>query len=65
MLQNKRHIFLLTGSGNYEKPQATIGLSDMLSSKGIPHHLDVWGHDMPHDWPTWRSMMTHYVGAHL
>ena len=23
--------------------------------KGIPHELDVWGHDVPHDWPSWRA----------
>lgn len=65
LLQRKRHIYLLTGSGNYEKPQATVNLAGTLANKGVPVHLDVWGHDMPHDWPTWRAMMQHYVSAHL
>ncbi len=65
MLQNKREIYLLTGQGDYERPEATVNISNILHSKGVPHKLDLWGYDMPHDWPTWRSMMTHYVGAHL
>ena len=65
MLQNKRHIYILSGQGDYEKPEASRGMSAVLSSKGIPHKLDLWGYDMPHDWPTWRAMMPHYVGAHL
>ena len=24
-------------------------------SKGIRHELDLWGHDVPHDWPSWRA----------
>ena len=65
MLQNKRHIYILSGQGDYEKPDASRWLSGVLSSKGIPHKLDLWGYDMPHDWPTWRAMMPHYVGAYL
>jgi esterase/lipase superfamily enzyme len=37
----------------------------MLWDKGIPHNLDMWGHDMPHDWPTWRDMIAYYVGQRL
>ncbi len=65
MLRHKRHIYLLSGQGDYENPDATRWLSGVLSSKGVPHKLDLWGYDMPHDWDTWRDMMVHYVGAHL
>ena len=63
MLQHKQHIYILTGQGSYEAPDRARDLANMLSSKGIPHHLDVWGHDMGHDWPTWRSMLPHYLGT--
>ena len=33
-------------------PSASRGL---LGSKGIRHELDLWGHDVPHDWPSWRT----------
>ena len=37
----------------------------MLWNKGIWNNLDMWGHDVPHDWPTWRKMLEHYVGNRL
>lgn len=55
------HIHVLTGSGNYETPEATRAFSALLHHKGIPHDLDVWGHDMPHDWPTWRAMLPYLL----
>ncbi|HET8677731.1 MAG TPA: alpha/beta hydrolase-fold protein [Blastocatellia bacterium] len=62
-LRRKRHIHLVTGQGSYENPDASRRLSGILSEKGIPHELDLWGHDMPHDWPTWRDMMKHYLAS--
>ena len=35
--------------------------ADVLASKGIPHELDVWGHDVPHDWPSWRRQLSHHL----
>ncbi len=63
MLQGGRHIHLVTGSGNYEDPEASKQLSGILNAKGIPHELDVWGHDMSHDWPTWRAMLPYYLDS--
>lgn len=60
-LRSKRHIHILTGQGAYEAPGQSKHLSYLLSMKGIPHNLDLWGHDMPHDWPTWRKMMPLYL----
>jgi esterase/lipase superfamily enzyme len=61
LLRQKRHIFLVTGQGAYENPDASRRLSAILGEKGIPHELDVWGYDMPHDWPTWRAMVRYYL----
>ena len=30
-------------------------------NKGINYELDIWGEDMKHDWPTWRSMLPYYL----
>ncbi len=62
MLHYKRDIFIATGQGNYENPEASRRLSGILQAKGIPHELSVWGHDWPHDWPTWRAMLKYFVG---
>ncbi|HKG23914.1 MAG TPA: esterase [Blastocatellia bacterium] len=63
LLRQKSQIHIVTGQGAYENPGASRRLSGMLSEKGIPHNLDLWGYDMPHDWPTWRQMMKHYLAA--
>lgn len=61
MLQKKAHIHIVTGQGNYENPAASRRLAGILAGKQIPHNLDLWGFDMPHDWPTWRSMLRYYL----
>ena len=45
----------------YEAPDASRQLSELLHRKGIPHRLDVWGHDVNHDWPWWRKMLPYYI----
>jgi esterase/lipase superfamily enzyme len=62
-LRHKEHIHLVTGQGNYENPDASRRLAGILSAKGIPYELDIWGYDMPHDWPTWRRMLPHYLAT--
>ena len=62
-LRGSSHIHILTGSGDYEDPEGSRRLSNILSSKGIPHELDIWGPDMRHDWPTWRAMLPYYIDS--
>ena len=62
-LRAKRHIYILSGQGSYENPQSSRDLANVLGGRGIPHELDLWGFDMPHDWPTWRKMLPYYLGA--
>ncbi len=57
ILQKANAIYILSGQGNYEAPERSRHLSDILTSKGIPHTLDLWGHDVDHDWPWWRKML--------
>ncbi|MGZ4335562.1 MAG: esterase family protein, partial [Gaiellaceae bacterium] len=23
--------------------------------------VDLWGHDVPHDWPSWRRQLEHHL----
>lgn len=62
-LRAKQHIYILSGQGPYEAPERSIQLSNILHAKSIPHHLDLWGHDIPHDWPTWKAMMPHVLAT--
>ncbi|MCB9296195.1 MAG: esterase family protein [Lewinellaceae bacterium] len=61
LIKQSGHIHIVTGSGDWEHPDASRRLSAILSARGIPHELDVWGYDIPHDWPTWRKMLPHYL----
>ncbi len=63
LLRQKRHIYIVCGQGSYENPQSSRALAAILERQGIPHELDLWGYDMPHDWPTWRQMLPYYLGA--
>ena len=58
-----QHIHILTGQGAYEDPSGSVRLSHILSAKGIPHELDLWGYDMRHDWPTWRAMLPYMLAT--
>ena len=63
ILQNGgRQIIIFTGQGAHEDANRSLRLSDILNSKGIPHWLDVWGHDVAHDWPWWRQAAPYYFG---
>ena len=62
MLRHKS-IIIASGQGSYEDPDASRKLSDILNAKGIQHWLDLWGHDVPHDWPTWRDMLPYFLGS--
>ncbi len=60
-IRQSGHIHIVTGSGDWEHPEASRRFSGVLNAKGIPHELDVWGQDIPHDWPTWRKMLPYYL----
>jgi len=62
LLQRESRIVIVTGQGPYEAPEASRRLSAMLDSKEIPHWLDIWGHDVRHDWPAWRQMLPYHLG---
>ncbi len=61
MLEHSQ-IHIATGQGAYEAPHASRRFSKTLWDAGIWNNLDVWGHDMRHDWPTWRAMLPYFLG---
>ena len=64
-LREADSIYILSGRGSYEAPERSEHLSDILTLKGIPHKLDLWGADVNHDWPWWRKMLPHTLGLIL
>ncbi|HEX9670329.1 MAG TPA: alpha/beta hydrolase-fold protein [Thermoanaerobaculia bacterium] len=61
LLRTSCQIHVLTGQGAWEAPDASRQLSELLDRKGIPHLLDLWGHDVAHDWPWWRKMLPYAI----
>ena len=65
LLRHETQIHIISGQGNYEAPHCSKKLSTLLWNKGIGNNLDLWGHDVPHDWPSWRDMLPYYIGNRL
>lgn len=61
-IKNHSQIHIVTGQGQWEHPENSRRFSTLLWDHGIWNNLDMWGHDMPHDWPTWRQMLPYYLG---
>jgi esterase/lipase superfamily enzyme len=64
-LRSQVHLVLVVGRGSWEDStgalDSTLRFAALLSGKGIPHELDVWGHDSPHDWPAWQRQIAHHL----
>ena len=65
-LRDTVHLTLVVGQGSWEVDPtralpSTRAFAGVLADKGIPHDLDVWGHDVPHDWPSWRAQFAHHL----
>ena len=54
-------IHIATGTGPFEHSGEAYRLSEILASRGIPHHLDDWGPLGGHDWPYWKHQMREYL----
>jgi esterase/lipase superfamily enzyme len=62
ILQKADSIVIVTGQGAFEAPERSQQFSNVLHRKGIPHLLELWGHDVKHDWDWWRKMLPFYLG---
>ena len=60
-IKASHHIHIYTGSGSFEDPDANKRFSQVLWDKGIWHDLQVWGHYVNHDWPTWLHMLPYIL----
>jgi esterase/lipase superfamily enzyme len=64
-LRERISLLLVCGQGQWEDTtgslESTKRLAGVLAGKGIRHELDLWGHDVPHDWPSWRRQLAHHL----
>ena len=63
-LYRRSRIILCVGQGAWEDRclAQTRELSSVLNQRGVGHWLDIWGHDVNHDWPFRRKMMRYHLG---
>jgi esterase/lipase superfamily enzyme len=65
-LRSRLQVVLTVGQGPWEvHPTASLPetrrMAALLAERGIPHELDVWGHDSAHDWPWWQRQIAHHL----
>jgi esterase/lipase superfamily enzyme len=64
-LRSQVRLVLVVGRGAWEDStgalDSTRSFASLLAGKGIPHDLDIWGHDSPHDWPAWQRQIAHHL----
>jgi esterase/lipase superfamily enzyme len=64
-LRDRVRIQLVCGQGRWEDTtgalESTKAFARLLADRGIPHELDLWGHDVPHDWPSWREQIAYHL----
>ena len=64
-LRRTASVLLVCGQGQWEDTtgalESTKRFAGQLGEKGIPCELDLWGHDVPHDWPSWRNQIAHHL----
>jgi esterase/lipase superfamily enzyme len=54
---------LVVGQGAYEGRciEETVAMAGALRQRGIPVHLDLWGHDVSHEWVWWRRQLVYHL----
>jgi esterase/lipase superfamily enzyme len=64
-LRGRLSLLLVCGQGQWEDTtgalESTKAFDRVLGEKGIRHETDLWGHDVPHDWPSWRAQLAHHL----
>ncbi|MEE8599959.1 esterase family protein [Euzebya tangerina] len=64
-LRGNSHPVLVVGQGQWEDTtgalESTTSFGQLCRDKGLNVEVDLWGHDIPHDWPSWRRMLAHHL----
>ena len=65
-LQSRMFAVLVAGQGAWETHPtqalpSTRHMAHLLATRGIPHELDLWGHEVSHDWHWWQRQVAHHL----
>jgi esterase/lipase superfamily enzyme len=52
----------IQGAWDEESLEDTRDLQAIFRAKAIPAWIDIWGHDVNHDWTWWYKQMNHFLG---
>jgi len=58
-----RTIVICAGQGAWDEESLadTQHLETICKAKSIPAWIDIWGHDVNHDWPWWYKQMNYFL----
>ncbi len=58
-------IIVCAGQGAWDEEALadTRHLESICREKNIPAWIDIWGHDVSHDWPWWYKQMNYFLGS--
>jgi esterase/lipase superfamily enzyme len=64
-LRSRLSLLLVCGQGQWEDTtgalESTRQFGSLCHDKGLRVEVDLWGHDVPHDWPSWRNQLAHHL----
>lgn len=64
-LRARLSLLLVCGQGQWEDTtgavDSTRAFGRLCAQKGLRVETDLWGHDVPHDWPSWRAQLAHHL----
>ncbi len=64
-LRSRLSLLLVCGQGMWEDTtgalESTKAFGALCAAKGLRVETDLWGHDVPHDWPSWRAQLAHHL----
>ena len=58
---NQHKAVICVGQGAWETTESTFRLREIFAEKGINVWVDVWGHDVNHDWPWWYKQAAYHI----
>lgn len=58
---NRNYGIICAGQGPWEIPETSLRLRQIFFEKGINVWVDIWGHDVEHDWPWWYKQVAYFV----
>ena len=58
---NNQKAVVCVGQGAWEETASTFRLKELFAQKGINIWVDIWGHDVNHDWPWWHKQVAYFL----